>query len=257
MKRRDLILGSTGLLLPGIGRSAIPCPPSPVSIAGGTSVTTPCPAPVATYTTNFPLTENPMSEGGRWTDGGIFGKTNVQTSPGKAYGTMIGFDHVNFIDSCACLSGFGPNHEIMGTISNSGGFSGYSLEVELHLRSEIAADHIHLYEIDCVWGGPGIALVRWDMTTANPNNFTYLRLMSPGEVPFADGDQIYGSIVGSVITVKYKRAGGTLATLFTHDTAGDSVRYTTGNPGIGFWNESGNASIVSDFAFSSITANTL
>jgi hypothetical protein len=181
----------------------------------------------------------------------------VQTSPGKAYGTMAGFDRRNYIDSCACLRDFGPNHEVTGTIANSGGFSGYSLEVELLLRAEIAADHIHLYEVDCVWGGLGIALVRWDMTTAHPNSFTFLRRLKSGEVLFANGDQVYASIVGSVITVKYKRAGRAFSTLFTHDTAGDCVRYSSGNPGIGFWNESGNASIVSNFAWSSFTADSI
>ena len=256
MKRRDLILGSTGLLLPLIGRSANPCPP-PVSVIGGKSVATPCPVPRATYTTNFPLTENSISEGGRWTPGGIFGKTNVQTSPGKAFGTMVRFDRVNYIDSCACLSGFGPDQEATGTIANSGGFSGYSLEVELLLRAEITADHIHLYEVDCVWGGRGIALVRWDMTRAKPNWFTFLRGLKDGEVPFSSGDQVYASIIGTIITVKYKRTGGAFITLFTHDTAGDSVRYSSGNPGIGFWNESGNPAIVSNFAWSSFSANTL
>jgi hypothetical protein len=257
MKRRDLILGSTGLLLPVFARSAVPtvqCTPPPPTPPPPTPPPSPPPSQL-TYTTNFPLTENPISEGGRWINGGIFGKTNVQTSPGKAFGTMVGFDGTNFIDSCACLKGFGPDQQITCTIANSGNFSGYSLELELLLRAEIAADHIHLYEVDCVYGGSGIDLARWDMTKANPNSYTLLRARQQGEVPFSNGDQVQASIIGTLITVKYKRVGGAFATLFTHDTAGDSLRYSSGNPGIAAWNQTGSASAEPLFAWSSFAAS--
>jgi hypothetical protein len=161
----------------------------------------------------------------------------------------------NFIDSCACLSGFGPDHEVTCTIANSAAVSG--LEVEILLRAAIAPNHISLYEIDCITSISGISLVRWDMTTANPNSFTVLRNFQVGEVPLADGDQVYGSIVGTLITVKYKRAGGAFSTLFTYNTAADSVKYSSGNPGISFWNETGSAANQSKFAWSNFTANTL
>jgi len=251
MKRRDLILGSAGMLVPAIGRSATPCPPSQLSVAGGTSVATACPASQTRYTTNFPLTENPISEGGRWTNGGIFGKTNVQTSPGRAYGTMVSFDQTNYVDSCACLSGFGADQQVTCTIANSGAVNG--LEVEILLRADITAAHVFLYEVDCVFTG-GINLVRWDMTNANPNSFTYLRRLVTGEVPFANGDQVQASIIGTLVTVNYMRSGGAFSTLFTHDTAGDSLRYSSGNPGIAFWNETGSASNQPKFAWSNFTA---
>jgi hypothetical protein len=170
---------------------------------------------------------------------------------------MVSFDGLHYIDSCACLSGFGPNHEVICTIANSGGFLGYSLELEILLRAQIAADHIFLYEVDSVFGGGGIDLVRWDMTKANPNSFTTLRARVAGEAPFSNGDQVYASIVGTLITVKYKRAGGAFSTLFTHDTAGDSVKYSSGNPGIAAWNQTGSAAAEPLFAWSNFTANTL
>ena len=45
-----------------------------------------------TYTTNFPLTENPISEGGKWINGKKDGVdwTDVRTTPGLAFGTEIG-----------------------------------------------------------------------------------------------------------------------------------------------------------------------
>ena len=44
------------------------------------------------YTTNFPLTANPISEGGAWLSGKAAGLdwTDVRTTPGKAFGTQDG-----------------------------------------------------------------------------------------------------------------------------------------------------------------------
>src|SRR5260221_2997308 len=43
------------------------------------------------YSTSFPLTENPISEGGRWVNGGLLGLdwTNVSTTPGLAIGHQV------------------------------------------------------------------------------------------------------------------------------------------------------------------------
>jgi len=217
--------------------------------------------PPRSYSTSFPLTENPMSEGGIWTNGSTFSqgaatKGNVQTA-GKAYGNMVSFDGTNYDDSLACLSGFGPNHEVTCTLVNLGGFAGYSLEAEILLRSTITSSVVHQYEVDCVWGGQGIALVRWDMDSTSPNSFTQLRGLVTNETPFANGDQVYASIVGTLITVKYKSGAGAFSTVFTYDTASDPVKYSTGNPGIGFWNETGDASLRPNFAWGSFAANTL
>src|SRR5450432_4364789 len=105
MKRRDLMLGSVGLLVPAIGRSATPCTPSPLNVAGGTAVTTPCQASQKTYTTNFPLTEKPISEGGVWTNGGSVGLdwTDVQTTSGLAFATQTIHAPPPYDDSIACL----------------------------------------------------------------------------------------------------------------------------------------------------------
>ena len=45
-----------------------------------------------TYSTNFPSTENPISESGRWINGGSTGLkwANVRTTPGLAFGTQSG-----------------------------------------------------------------------------------------------------------------------------------------------------------------------
>lgn len=212
------------------------------------------------YTTNFPLTQNPISENSAWISGSVFAqgaasKTDVQTNSGEAYGTMVSFGGTNFVDSVACLSGFGANHEITGTLVNNSAVSG--LEVELLLRADVTSAHVFLYELDCVFALGGIHLVRWDMTSGSPNSFTQLRAGQSSEVPYNNGDLIYGSMVGTLVTCKYKNGAGALTTLFTYDTATDGTKYATGNPGIGFWNETGSAGNQNKFGFSRIVANSL
>jgi hypothetical protein len=68
MKRRDIILASAGILVPALGRAAQPCPPPRVSVSGGGSAITTCGIVTSgtSYSTEFTVTENPLSEGGRW-----------------------------------------------------------------------------------------------------------------------------------------------------------------------------------------------
>ena len=43
------------------------------------------------YSTNFPLTEDPISEGGRWINGSVgLDWKNCRTTPGLAFGTQSG-----------------------------------------------------------------------------------------------------------------------------------------------------------------------
>jgi hypothetical protein len=213
----------------------------------------------ASFTTTFPDTENPMSQSGAWTQGTIMSagagtKTAVQSATG-AFGTMVSFDGTNFIDSCACISGFGANQSVLCTLGNTSAPNG--LETEILLRADITSAHIFTYELDCVLSGGGISLVRWDMTVANPNTFVVLRAHPPNEVNFQDGDQVYGDIVGTLITCKYKAGAGSLTTLFTYDTSVDSTKYSTGNPGDGFWNETGVAGNQNKLKWKDFTANQL
>lgn len=218
-------------------------------------------APPGGFLTSFQGTENPISQGGIWTKGSTFSagaatKTDPQIN-GKAYGTMVSSDGTNFNDSIAHLSGFGANHEVTCTLVNLGGFAGFSLEVEILLRSDITASHVFQYEVDCVFGGGGIDLVRWDMTLASPNAFTTLRNRVASEIPFNNGDQVYANVVGTLITVKYRTPPAAFSTLFTYDTAGDTIKYSSGNPGIGFWNQTGLTADQPLLAWADFLANTL
>jgi hypothetical protein len=110
MKRRDFLMASGGfaaVALPGLARAATPCPPPTFSVSGQT-VTTACGSVASgTFTTNFPLTENPISQGGIWQNGGVGGTMpygNVQTVSGRAMADRyIGLND-GYPDSSAILN---------------------------------------------------------------------------------------------------------------------------------------------------------
>ena len=74
------------------------------------------------YTTNFPLTENPISEGGEWINGGVVGLdwTNLSTTPGFTFGTQPGTaGSASWADSWALLTGaWGPDQTAQATIND-------------------------------------------------------------------------------------------------------------------------------------------
>ena len=85
-----------------------------------------------THSTNFDANENPISEGGRWSNNGQ-NWTFVQTANGIAYGTNGAAD--TYDDSYAYLSGFGANQQAEAVVYRSATLSGDPHEVELLLRA--------------------------------------------------------------------------------------------------------------------------
>ena len=75
-----------------------------------------------TYTTQFPLTENPIAEGGNWINGQTAGLdwANIRTTPGFAFGTESGAVKTvpeKYDDSAALLAGtWGPNQTAQATV---------------------------------------------------------------------------------------------------------------------------------------------
>src|SRR6476660_2660604 len=89
------------------------------------------------YTTQFPATENTISEGGKWIRGRAVGLdwADVRTTTNKAFGTESGT--VDYDDSTAILTGtWGPDQTVQATVFASQGFHG---EVEFRLRSALSA----------------------------------------------------------------------------------------------------------------------
>ena len=90
----------------------------------------------ATYTTNFPLIENPIFEGGHWINRLTNGTdpADVATTPGKAFGTQTGIGP-NFADSTALLTGsWGPTQTVEAVVFVASGDTTPFQEVELRLR---------------------------------------------------------------------------------------------------------------------------
>jgi hypothetical protein len=94
----------------------------------------------ATYTTNFPLTENPISEGGKWINGKTVGLdwSNASTTPGLAIGRESGTS--GYDDTVALLTGvWGPNQTVSATVYSVNQNDSIFEEVELRVRSSLSA----------------------------------------------------------------------------------------------------------------------
>lgn len=200
-----------------------------------------------TYSTTFPLTENPISEAGKWINGGTTGSnwTNVRTTPGLAFGTQTGSN--GYDDSTAVLTGtWGPNQTAQATVRviSASGVSNVFEEVEIRLHTTISANSITGYEINCSVSTNSnnfyLQLVRWNGALSN---FTPLNSVNDHCV---DGDTLKASIDSAGhITIWHN---GIQAFTYTDTT------YVGGSPGVGFFLEGGTSSFNSNFGFSSFTA---
>ena len=257
MKRRDFLMSASaaGILLPSLGRAAGPCPPPNVSVDGGTSAATPCPTSTSpapappppssagSYSTDFALTENPISEGGRWHQTATQW-TKVKTMNGIACGTNGQRD--TYDDSFAYLAGFPADHEIEGVIARNNP-TGENHEVELLLRWGDTSSSIQGYE--CLLNFQGSIQIfrlnsRFITSSADYEQLGAGRyLVNP-----QSGDRFRARIVGFDISVYFNNELLATAT----DT---QRRWASGNPGIGFFKRA--SGLNESFGFTSITARGL
>jgi hypothetical protein len=198
-----------------------------------------------TYTTNFPLTENPISDGGKWTNGGVTGLdwSNIRTTRGKAYGTQAGSAGTN--DSTAIVTGsWGPTQTVQGAYYRSTPYdSGTYEEVELMLRTSISAHSITGYEVTFQASSASnayIQAVRWNGPL---NSFSYIAGCDINHQGPVTGDVLKATMVGSTITVYMNN----IQIMQCSDST-----YSTGNPGIGFYLQG--AGTNSGFGFSAFSA---
>lgn len=201
-----------------------------------------------TYSTNFPLTENPISESGNWTNGKANGLdwANIRTTSGFAYGTQSG-NEGNDNDSTALLAGtWGPNQAAQATVHSVNQKSNVWEEVEIRLRSTITPHSCTGYEINfrCTHDGSQyVEIVRWNGAL---DNFTYVVHLGGGPGIY-DGDVVKATISGSTISAYIN--GALILT-------GADATYTTGNPGMGFYLQlKGQSGSAADFGFTSFAAS--
>lgn len=201
-----------------------------------------------TYTTTFPLTENPISEGGNWINGQATGIDwhDVSTTPGLAIGHQSG---TSYTDGTALLTGsWGPTQTVQAVVHTVKQSDPCYQEVEIRLRSSLSAHSCTGYEISFKASKTSSAyliIVRWNGPVGN---FTYLKQYNGAQYGVIDGDTVKATIVGNVITAYLNGV--------QVGTATDSV-YAAGNPGMGFNLETGTSSCIGtngDYGFTSLTA---
>jgi hypothetical protein len=177
------------------------------------------------YTTTFPLPENPISEGGRWISGGSVGRdwTDVSTTPGLAIGHQVG---ASYTDATAILAGtWGPDQSVTARVFATKHNDDCYQELELRLRSALEPSRNSGYEISFKSSQSAAAyliIVRWNGALGD---FTYLFNQRGPQFSLASGDIVSASIVGSTI-IAYKN--GVPMAHATDDT------FVSGAPGMGF-----------------------
>ncbi len=210
------------------------------------------------YSTNFPLTENPISEGGNWVGGSTGGSNlwgNVQTSPGFAFGVN---EPTEYGDPTAILTGvWGPNQTVQGTVKITSTPTGSCCyEVELRMRMTISSNSITGYEAYCsaMPGDPYCHIARW-----NGPNGSYCNIESnPPSLFVANGDVLKATVSGTsnaIITLFLNGSRILQATDTGQNCSpgGAAGPFLSGNPGFGFYDNSDFN--WSQFGFSSFMAS--
>ncbi len=205
-------------------------------------------APVRSYSTDFPLEENPISEGGMWMNGRKDGIDwiDVVSSGGRAYGevsrmtaaerrveqgnlnpTADGRDpEGDYDDPTAVLTGsWGRDQLARARVFSRNPTEEYFQEVQIRLRSTIEPNWCTGYEVfwRCLTNEQGYAeIVRWN---GKVGDFTSLMRLEGIGYGVKDGDLVQASIFGNVIT-------GSINGREVITVADDHLR--EGSPGIGF-----------------------
>lgn len=200
------------------------------------------------YTTAFPLTENPISEGGNWINGQAVGLDwhDVSTTPGLAIGHQSG---TSYTDGTALLTGaWGPTQTVEAVVHTVNPKESCYQEVEMRLRSTLTAHSCTGYEISfkaTKSASAYLIIVRWNGPVGD---FTYLKNVTGAQYGIAEGDTVKATIVGNVITAYLNGVAVGTAT---------DPTYTTGSPGMGFNLETGDTSCIGtngDYGFTRFTA---
>jgi hypothetical protein len=214
-------------------------------------------AALRSYQTNFPATEDPISENNNWINGAVTGLDwgNVQTTRGLAFGTVVS-GGPPYNDSTAALSGtWATNQSACGTVFIDPTLARNSapLEIEIRLRVTIAPHNITGYEFNYGLGTSATngflyaGAVRWNGPL---NNFTGLGGASGVPPALQTGDVFCASAIGSTLKAWVVRAGAVIVSWTETDST-----YSGGAPGIGFYNQGGSPSDNSNFGFTSYQAS--
>lgn len=200
------------------------------------------------YSTTFPATENPISESGKWVNGGTTGLdwTNILTTTNVAFGSSTGSGS-GFDDSSAVLQNagtWGRNQSVTTIVKISSRSNSFFPEVEIRLNTTIAAHSITGYECNYSTlsnGSQYSSIVRWNGAFGS---FTQLSTRS-AVTQINNGDVFTCSNIGGTIS---SYLNGVLIQSTTDST------YTAGSPGIGTDLDGTGCGCNGQFGFSSFMA---
>jgi hypothetical protein len=142
---------------------------------------------------------------------------------------------------------WGPDQTVQAVVYNQTTNTSAVMEVEIRLRSTMTAHNSTGYEV--YWSvqqtNPYLTIARW-----NGPFGSYENLVSATQgVAIHTGDVVKASIVGTVITAWINGVQ-----VLQYDTAGDSLKFSTGNPGIGMYLQNGSG-VNADYGFTSFSAS--
>jgi hypothetical protein len=154
------------------------------------------------YSTTFPLTQNPINEASHWVNGKSTGIewANVSTTPGKAIGHE---GTVLYSDATALLQNglsWEPDQTVQATVFQLPGTGQPNCyqEVELRLRSHISPYSITGYEINYKVSNESYAyfgVARWNGALGN---FTPLFSKHGSQYGVQNGDVIMAKVIGQL-----------------------------------------------------------
>ena len=184
------------------------------------------------YGSLFPLTNTPISESLHWTNGASVGLDwhNVNTTPGKAFGTQPG--GAGYADSIAILSGvWSPNQSVKIYLHQTSTGTGGHQEMEALVRFHIGPHSAYGYECNASISGQYIQIVRWN---GGVGSFDFVNNSVPFTGTLKDGDVVEFRMVGNIISTYLN---GVLQHTDDVSTIGatDKTVWTNGNPGLGFY----------------------
>jgi hypothetical protein len=181
--------------------------------------------PIPIPSTRFQLDKDPISEGGKWIDGGKdeIDWYNVITKNGVAHGAV---SRGAYTDPTALLGGsWGTNQAAKAKVFSRNQTGTYYQEVEIRLRSTLSSHRRTGYEVfwRCLKTQDAyVEIVRWN---GKVGDRTSLRKHSGAQYGVKDGDLVEATIIGNVI----KGYTNGVEVISTTDNT-----YNEGNPGMGF-----------------------
>jgi len=199
------------------------------------------------YTTDFRRSENPCSEEGRWINSGANGggRSNVQSTPGLAFGTQI--ERGLYNDSIALMTGtWSADQTVTVTLYKGTNKNTCCAEGEIWIRGSMGGGKMTGYEMSfSILSDPDYYhMAPWLGADFAAGTFARSAL---GRT-LQDGDVIKVTAVGNLFTLYVNSI---------QIAQGTDNTYASGNPGIGFFHSSAFNGLDHEWGFNSFAATGL